>query len=308
MENSFSHILPIFLIALLGGILKRKLLNIDEFWQGLERMSYFILTPVILFNNIAMSEAKVGSMVQLIFILILSSIIIGLVLIYYNKHIQGNPKKFTSVFQGNFRFNNYLFLGLAQGLYGSQGLEIAAIVSAYMIIFTNFSTVLIYNIYTGKSKSRGIYNLILISKKVFSNPVIISSIIGFIFNSLDLQLNLGIKLTLDKLTNMGIVVGIIITGAGLKLAFHKDNLTYILQSNITKLILMPIITIILCKVFTLNNDLKYVAVLYACMPTAGSSYIIARQLGGDPESMKFITTSMIILSLLSLIIFTYIIT
>ena len=308
MENSFSHILPIFLIALLGGILKRKLLSIDEFWKGLEKMSYVILTPIILFSNIAMSDMKIGSMAQLIFILILSSIIIGLVLIYYNDRTKGDPKKFTSVFQGNFRFNNYLFLGLAQGLYGTQGLEIAAIVSAYMIIFTNFSTVLIYNLYTGKSQSRGIYNIILISKQVCSNPVIISSIIGFIFNTLDLQLNLGVKLTLDKLTNMGIVVGIIITGASLRVGFHKEDATYILQANISKLILMPIVTILICQIFMLHNDLKYVAVLYACMPAAGSSYIIANQLGGDQESMKSITTAMIIFSLLSLTIFTYIIT
>ena len=107
---------------------------------------------------------------------------------------------------------------------------------------------------------------------------------------------------------MGIVVGIIITGASLRIGFHKEDLLYVYQANISKLILMPMIAILICKIFMLNNDLKYVAVLYACMPPAGSSYIIANQLGGDKESMKSITTSMIIFSLLSLMIFTYIIT
>lgn len=305
MQNSFTQIIPIFLIALLGGILRRKLLNINDFWRGLEKMSYFILTPTILFNNIATSNAKAGPIIHLIIILISATILVSIFLIYYNFRIEGKPKKTTCVLQANLRFNNYMFLGLGQALYYETGLEIAAIVSSYMIIFSNFATVCAYNFYLHSAKNKN--NFLLAAKKISTNPMIISSMLGVIFNIFDLEINEGIKLTLNKMSNMGITVGLLIIGASLRITFHKEDISYMMQSNIAKLIIMPIITILMCILSGINTELKHIAVLYACMPVAGSSYIIAKELGGDEECMKSIITSMIMFSLLSLTSFTYII-
>jgi predicted permease len=87
----------------------------------------------------------------------------------------------------------------------------------------------------------------------------------------------------------------------------STNLNYILQCNIAKFIFMPIITILLSYVFQLEENMRYIAVLYSCMPTSGVSHALAKELGGDDEGMKTIMTTMIISSLLSLAFFTYII-
>jgi malonate transporter len=307
MIGAFVHIVPIFFIALLGSILKKTFLKNEEFWKGLEKLSYFVFTPCIMFNNIASNDLGLVSTLKLLLCLITSSFILGVGLIYFNNRTNGDPFKFTSVFQGSFRFNSLIFLALAQGIYGVDGLEIAAMIAIYMIIFTNFAIVLIYNLYLKKYDAAGIANLFAISKNVFFTPVILSSLLGFIFNCLDFKLNIAIKMTLVNISNAALTIGIMIAGTRINFAFTNENIRYVLICTIGKMVIFPIVIIIMCKIFFLPNNLTEIAVLYSCMPTASSSYIIARHYGGDIESMVSIITTTTIFSLLSLMFFTYII-
>ena len=308
MTEGFAHILPIFLIASLGAALKRKFLTSEEFWKGLEKLSFFVFTPCIMFNNTANNDLSVAPIFKIILCLILSCCILGIGLVYFNNKTRGDPLKFTSVFQGSFRFNSLIFLALAKAIYGIEGLEVAAIIDVYMIIFINFSIILIYNLYIKQYDSEGIYNnIIVISKNIFFTPVILSSISGLLFNFLDFKMNISIKLTLVNISNAALTIGIIIAGARIKFALITENIRYVYICTIGKMMIFPIITIIICKIFFVPKDLMSIAVLYSCMPTASSSYIIAKHYGGDTESMVSIITTTSIFSLLSLMFFTYII-
>jgi malonate transporter len=307
MNDGFVHILPIFLIALLGWILKKQFLTNEEFWKGLEKLSYFIFTPCIIFNNTATHGLGSGIVIKLIICLILSCSILGFGLIYFNHRTHGDPLKFTSVFQGSFRFNGLIFLALAQALYGANGLEAAAIIAVYMIIFTNFAIILIYNLYLVKYDANGTINILQISKNIFLTPVIIASIAGFIFDFLDLKLHIVAKLSLVNISNAALTMGILIAGARIKFALSSENIKYVYICTIGKMVIFPIITIIICQIFLIPNYLKTIAVLYSCMPAGSSSYIVAKFYGGDAESMLSIITTTTIFSLLSLMCFTYII-
>ena len=66
MTESFAHILSIFFISCLGAALKRKFLTSEEFWKGLEKLSFFVFTPCIMFNNTANNDLSVGPIFQII--------------------------------------------------------------------------------------------------------------------------------------------------------------------------------------------------------------------------------------------------
>ena len=51
MDNVFHSVLPIFLIAFLGSVIRRKWLTSDEFWRGLEKLSFYVLFPTVLFKH-----------------------------------------------------------------------------------------------------------------------------------------------------------------------------------------------------------------------------------------------------------------
>lgn len=48
---------------------------------------------------------------------------------------------------------------------------------------------------------------------------------------------------------------------------------------------MPLVTIVACYLFNLSGAAAIAALLFQALPTASSSYIMARQLGGDAPLM-----------------------
>ncbi len=245
MNNIFASILPIFIITMLGSIIRRKWLTSEEFWRGLEKLSYFLLFPLVLFNYTSSIETSSKDLIKLTLALMLSITIVCIILIVYQKRAKDCKVLFTSLFQGSVRFNSYIFLGLGNGMFGSKGMEIIAVVSSYMIIFSNAISVLIFSIYvTDISDAKIKSNFLNLTKNFISNPLIIASFTGFIFNYFDIVLNVGIKKTIDTLSNAALAIGVMNVGARLQFNLNAKHIKQVLLASFTKLIILPIVTII----------------------------------------------------------------
>ena len=71
-------------------------------------------------------------------------------------------------------------------------------------------------------------------------------------------------------------------------------------SSAAKFVLLPALTALACLGFGVGGVPAEVAVLFAALPTASSSYIMSRQLGGDAPLMAGITTLQTLLAALTL--------
>lgn len=302
MNDIFSSTLPILLIPLLGSIIKRKWLTSEEFWRGIEKLSYFFLFPIMLFNSISVADLNASSIIRLVLALIISSSIIAVALIIYQKKTNFDKIQFTSTFQGAVRYNNYIFFGVSSPLLGQEGLAIVSAIASYMIIFTNIISVMIFSHYVPyssvaqSSKTSFIWTL----KLIVQNPLIIASIIGFLFNYSNLELHLIIKKTLSTLSDSALAIGMLNVGAGLKFFMRGTILKNVLFTSFVKLVAFPIVTIIVLSLMSITGTAKSVGVLYSCLPCASTSYALSRQLGGDPESMASIITFTTLFSIVSL--------
>ncbi len=308
MLNIFSSTMPIFLITLLGAIIKRKWLVSDEFWRNLEKLSYFLLFPVVLFNYISVADLSSRSMINLVIALIISTSIIGGLLIYYQQKTNGDQKKFTSIFQGSVRYNSYIFFALSGGLFGAEGLEVVAVISSYMIIFTNVITVLVFAKYTGDTNETGskIESYIILFKLLANNPLIIASLLGFLFNYSGMSLNQGLQKTLTSLSDAALAIGMLNVGAGLKLILCPIYLRQVIFTSSIKLIALPVVTWLILWLLGITGTAKSVGILYSCLPCASTAYVLSRQLNGDSELMASIITFTTIFSVLSLSMMMYI--
>ncbi|WP_341751518.1 AEC family transporter [Candidatus Tisiphia endosymbiont of Piscicola geometra] len=302
MNEIFSSTLPVLLIPLFGSIIKRKWLTSEEFWRGLEKLSYFFLFPIMLFNNISAADLNASSIIKLVFALIISTSIISLALIIYQKKTNFDKVQFTSTFQGAIRFNSYIFFGVSSPLLGKEGLAIVSVISSYMIIFTNIISVMIFARYIPDSSvaKSPKASFILILKLIVQNPLIIASIIGFLFNYSGLELHLGIKKTLSSLSNSALAIGMLNVGASLKFFMRGAILQNVLLTSFVKLVAFPVVTIIVLSLMSITGTAKSVGVLYSCLPCASTAYVLSRQLGGDPESMASIITFTTLFSIVSL--------
>ncbi len=52
----FESILPIFLLVILGVVLKRTSLIHASFWGGLEQFGYFVMFPALLFQTLSTTD------------------------------------------------------------------------------------------------------------------------------------------------------------------------------------------------------------------------------------------------------------
>lgn len=307
MQHVFWSILPIFLITLLGSVIRNKWITSDEFWRGLEKLSYFLLFPVLLFNYISTADLGSGAFTQLIWGLIISSLIVALGLAYYQYKQNIDKAQFTSIFQGAIRYNSYIFFALGKSLYGDAGLVIVSVVSAYMIIFTNALSVFIFVYYLNAEEPKQNHpSIAILIQRCAVNPLIIASILGFMFNYAGFSLNIGIKNTLDSLSNAALAMGIMNVGAGLRFVINLYDLKYITIAGVIKLLIFPVITMAVLSLMSVEQTPKALGVLYSGLPCATTSYVLSKQLGGDHNLMASIITITTIFSVLSLSLLMYV--
>jgi malonate transporter and related proteins len=307
MQHIFSSTLPIFLITLLGSIIKRNWISSEEFWRGLEKLSYFLLFPCVLFNYISIADLRADSLIKLVVALIISTSIIAIILVIHRKTTESDAVAFTSTFQGAIRYNSYIFFGLSSALFGTEGLEIVAVISSYMIVFTNILAVGAFVIYIPDNAGTGNTKSIMLSIKLIAlNPLIMASIAGFIFNYFDWSIHLGVSNTISSLSNSALAIGMLNVGAGLKFIVSKEYVRQIFYTGFFKLIALPVVTVIILSIMSITGLEKSVGILYSCLPCASTAYVLSRQLGGDPESMAAIITFTTIFSLVTLSMLMYI--
>jgi predicted permease len=284
-----------------------KWLPSDEFWRGLERLSYFILFPAVMFNYISKVDTRSGDISMLVFVLVLATIVIAICLIIYQKKRMIDGKMFTSLFQGGVRYNSYIFFALANAIYGKVGVEIVVVVAAYMIIFTNVICVLVFTIYAPK-QDNNVSEWKIMLRNFAINPLIISSLVGLLFNYYDIRLGSGLDKFLTNLSDAAFSMGLLCVGSGLKVLISLEHFNVIRAASIAKLVAFPAVSFVFFKFFGVTGICEKIGILYSALPTASNSYLLSRQLGGDHESMSSIIASTTILSIISLSIFIYLFT
>src|SRR5258707_7475974 len=51
-----AALLPVFILIVLGLILKRTLMRLDAQWHGLERLTYYVLFPMLLIQTLVKAD------------------------------------------------------------------------------------------------------------------------------------------------------------------------------------------------------------------------------------------------------------
>jgi len=107
MAVVISALLPVFLLIVLGVVLKRTLMRLDTQWHGLERLTYYVLFPMLLIQTLVKADltkvpvAGVGGAL-LISALAMSLLCLALRPLLARMAIDGAA--FTSIFQGATRW------------------------------------------------------------------------------------------------------------------------------------------------------------------------------------------------------------
>jgi malonate transporter len=277
---------PVFLLILLGAGLKRIGFPKAEFWPLLEQLVYYLLFPAMLISKLAHAEVDGSALPSIAASTLLMLLIGSAMLVILKPFIASTGPAFTSVFQGGIRFNTYIgFAGVA-ALYGDQGLIIAAIAVAILIPIVNLFCVSSFFITLHSdnfSWKRFLGSLV-------RNPLILGCVMGIALNQTGIGLTSWLADTLSLLGAAALPLGLLAVGVGLDISTLGSAKRELISSSVARFLLLPVIMLAALLWLEPPSLQAQVLLLLAALPTATSSYILARQMGGDHVLMANIIT------------------
>jgi malonate transporter len=294
-----AALLPVFLLIVLGFILKRSLMRLDTQWHGLERLTYYVLFPTLLIQTLVKADlsdvpvAGVGGAL-LVSALLMSLLCLALRPLLSRWNIDGPA--FTSIFQGATRWQTFVALAVSGNLFGNTGLALASVAMVAIIPLVNVFSVSVLAQYASPEKQ----SVRAIVMTVAQNPLIWACVIGLVVNVTHLPLPKVWHDVAEALGRSSLGIGLLVTGAGLHLeGLFRPSLAASIAVFL-KLVLMPVLGIALALWFGISGSSLVIVAVCSAVPCASSAYVLARQMGGDAPLLAHIITLQTILAAITM--------
>lgn len=296
MEHILTALIPIFSLILIGYYFKRIKFPSTDFWASADKLTYYVLMPSLLVYKLSTANLENLEALDFVFTGLFGIVFILVVSVIINFKTKTAGAPFSSIVQGAVRFNTYVFLALISAMFADEGIALAALLITFAIPLINIICITVFAVYVNDQKA----TFLGMVKSIVTNPLIVACALGGGINYLDITLPIVALSLLKILSASALPMGLLSIGFALDLNSVKEAKSELIISSFLKLVAMPIAMFFIGKFFGLDTLLLSIVVVFAAMPTAPSSFILARQLGGDTKLMASIITLQTIVSMFSI--------
>lgn len=284
------NLLPIFALIALGVALGRLRFLPAEGWVAVERLTYWVLFPALLFESIVGAELRGGEAGRLAIAFALVSLAMATGLLALRRRLPLTGAEFSSLFQVALRWNGYVGLGVAGALYGEAGVALAAVGMAVLVPINNVLSVYVLSRFAGATPASPAAT----ARAVATNPLILATVGGGVFAVAGLEPPAPVLSLLELLGAATIPLGLLCVGAALDLQGLGRSARVLASGAGLKLAASPMLGWLACRAMGLDGRTLEVALICLGAPAATSAYILARQLGGDaPLAARLVTVTTI---------------
>ena len=285
---ALDALVPVYALIAIGLGLRASGFLPGEFWRGAERFTYFVAFPALLFREGAKVDfgqvdpaglvvASLGPVLLVAFALFAAAPLALRRL--------GGPA-YSSLLQGAIRPNTYLALAVAAAA-GPGGPAVAAAAIVLVIPTVNVLSVVAVTRFA-RGEAGTTHGL---GAAVVRNPLILASLSGLSSGALGVVLPSAVDAVVEVLARPALPLGLLAVGAALRPRLLLEGRIRVAWSAVAKLVLMPSLAALLCAVAGLAGVQAVTLVAYAGMPASPSSYVLARELGGDSALMAVLITA-----------------
>ena len=297
----FLLISPVFFLIILGNLLRRIGVPELSFWHVSDKLIYWVLIPALLFHHVSQITLS-STMLANYAVVILSGLFVVTTLSFIAGKVLGyTPQIWTSVMQGAARHNAFIALAIAGSLFGDEGLALGAIFMVILIPIINIVIVSAMastlNQDTDNNSRPGIFDVLF---ELIKNPFILAIAAGLIISFVDTDRISIIHETTGLLGSAALPIMLLSIGANIKIREISSAITPIIIANVLKLLVFPIVVFFVAKSMNLSLFETTIAVIFAAVPTAASSYSLAKQFGGETQLMTSIITIQVALSFITI--------
>ncbi len=277
---SLNATVPVFLLMVLGYILRMCKVVDEPFVKTLNSFNYKITLPVLLFQDIAGShfyEVWDTSYVLYCFFATLGSILIIWLLaelFYKNKACIGE------FVQASYR-SSAAVLGIAfiQNIYGNAGMAPLMIIGTVPLY--NIVAVIILSFtgpHAGKPDKKTILNSV---KGILTNPIIIGIALGIIASMLRISFPFIIQKSISSVAGLATPLALIGLGAGFEGRKALKKMKPTMVCALTKLALLPLCLLPIAVMLGFRDEKLVAALIMLGAPTTVSCYIMAKNMGHE---------------------------
>ena len=283
-------LLPDFTLIVLGYAICRHTALDRSVWDGAERLVYYLLFPVLLFQAIVRSPIDAASLLQVGGVG-LTVAGVGIALAFALGRLPGvDPLLHASGAQTAFRFNSYVALALAERLAGAQGVAWQALLAALCVPVCNIAAVWPLARQGGQGYLR----------ELVRNPLIVSTLAGLLANLAGLQLPDLLATTLSRIGAAALPLGLMAVGAGLRFGALRQGPGLAVGLMSIRHLALPAVAIPLVIGLQLPPAQQAVLVAFSAMPTASSAYVLAARMGGNGAYVAGLVTVSTLLAMVGL--------
>lgn len=288
---SINATLPIFLLIILGKVLKTTKIINDEFTKTADRYVFRIALPALLFSDL--TENNVGSSFDGKYVLFCFSVTIFSIAVLWGltEKFMKNEKQKGAFIQGSYR-SSAAILGLAfiNNMYDSVGMAPLMIIGC-VPLYNIFAVIILTLKGDNGGKKPNMKETFI---NVMKNPILLSILIALLFALLNLHFPSFVNKAIGSVANTATPLALISIGASFegKKALKKMKPT--LLASFIKLILLAGLFLPLAVFFGYRNQELMALLVMLGSPTTVSSYIMAKNTGND----DILTSSIIVLTTL----------
>lgn len=281
-----AAIIPVFLIILLGVAIRRYEWLPDAFFPSIEKFSYNICFPALLFAGTARLSFRSGEVGELALATLLPTalIVVAAVLALLAARALPDAAR-SSVVQGAMRPNTYFGIAVSSLFFAPPTASLVMLSLALCLPVVNIISVVALSWWSGVPTDFG-----KILKALAGNPIILSTLAGVAFSLSGLEMPAPLMNTLDILGRAALCLGLICVGSGLVFSLQGLRPLALGFTSLLKLVAMPLIAAKVCLMFAVSAPVALAACFYCALPTAPNAYIMAKQMGGDTRLMASLIT------------------
>ncbi|MBW2296621.1 MAG: AEC family transporter [Deltaproteobacteria bacterium] len=298
--NIITTIVPIFAIIILGWVSHRKGFIPSEFIGPANSLVFYMAIPAMVFNAVAKASLRTHFDLSVL-LLTLCAVVAGYAMAWASgalKRLKGGQlgTYIQSGFHGNL---GYIGLAVAYYYLGEEGFVKTSILLGAMMILQNFLSVLALTLNSDKNSGKRDWAVLL--RKIVGNPVIVSALVGIVFSLAEIPVPLVVERSLDILSGLALPMALLIIGGSISFDLIRHHMRLVFSTMAIKLVLLPGLGFALYRLFGLSAQEFLPGLILLASPAATISYVMAKEMGGDPD---FAAASISASTLLSSITYT----
>lgn len=275
---TLDQTLVLFILLLIGFIVKRLRIVDDSFSKNLSNLLFYIVMPTMIVHamNYPFSfDALINSgwLALAGFGVLIFSGIVALIVV---KWMKVDPLS-RNIYEFGMIFSNFGFMGfpLIEALWGKEGIFYASVFNIPIFILVNSWGIML--IKRGREKS------MKVDFKSVINPPVIAVIVGlamFVFQvKLPKPVEMSIGMVADTTTPLSMILaGILLANASFKKMFLGYRIYLV---SFIRLIFLPLCILLFMRMIHMNAYMVDIPVMITAMPVAANASILAERYEGD---------------------------